>query len=142
MGYGYRSFYTSSLFRKQYAENKRKLLTKLRRNSYNTRSQHNMNNDYLAGPLAVIASSFGINPSSDTNVQDTSQLQSAPSGSRALSNHLLWRSAFRHDNFLGPSNNISTPPPTITNNGKETIIEIEEDTASEQFDRDEFHFQY
>uniref|UniRef100_A0A914YEB2 Ion transport domain-containing protein n=1 Tax=Panagrolaimus superbus TaxID=310955 RepID=A0A914YEB2_9BILA len=100
-----------------------------------------MNNDYLAGPLAVIASSFGINPSSDT-VQDTSQLQSAPSGSRALSNHLLWRSAFRHDNFLGPSNNVSTPPPTIINNGKETVIEIEDDAASEQFDKDEFHFQY
>lgn len=100
-----------------------------------------MNNDYLAGPLSVIASSFGINPSSDT-AQDTSQLAAAPSGSRALSNHLLWRSAFRHDNFLGPTNNISTPPPTITNNGKETIIEIEDDASSEQYDGDQFHFQY
>jgi transient receptor potential cation channel subfamily M protein 3 len=141
MGYGYRSFYTGSQFRKQYTESKQKLLTKLRRNSYNTRSQHNMNNDYLAGPLSVIASSFGINPSSDT-AQDTSQLAAAPSGSRALSNHLLWRSAFRHDNFLGPTNNISTPPPTITNNGKETIIEIEDDASSEQYDGEQFGFQY
>jgi transient receptor potential cation channel subfamily M protein 3 len=140
MGYGYRAYYTTSQFRKQYSENRRKQLTKLRRNSLNARHQHNMNNDYLAGPLAAIAGSFGINPSD--SVPDTSQLTSAPSGSRALSNHLLWRSAFRHDNFLAAPN-IATPPITITNNGlKDTVIEIEDDASSEQFDKDEYHFKY
>ena len=111
----------------------------MRRNSYNARSQHNINSDYLAGPLAAIAGSFGINPVE--SAPETTQLTSAPSGSRALSNHLLWRSAFRHDNFLNPSN-VATPPTTIVNNGKDTVIEIEEDTPSEQFDKDEFRFKY
>ncbi|VDM33145.1 unnamed protein product, partial [Toxocara canis] len=87
MGSGFRSSYTSDAFRAKYSSfrNKIKVMRKKEREQLARASASSEN--YTGIPSAPITS--------DPALTDT--VMAALSGSRALSNHILWRSAFRRD---------------------------------------------
>uniref|UniRef100_A0AC35U2P5 LSDAT_euk domain-containing protein n=1 Tax=Rhabditophanes sp. KR3021 TaxID=114890 RepID=A0AC35U2P5_9BILA len=99
MGYGFRSFYTSKKFHQEY-----KCFRKSKEAYHYTRTSH--------GTAGVGLEELNINshnslmgsPSLDTGLGTmmTDSIvpdQILPAGSRALSNHILWRSAFKRENM-------------------------------------------
>ena len=93
----------------------------------------NINSDYFAGPLSVIASSFGINPVDAP--PDTIPNTIGSSGNRVLTNHLLWR--FRQDN------GVATPSMTPDVNTEPFAYpKEEEEKAPVEEDKDLFYFEY
>uniref|UniRef100_A0A7E4V2Z3 LSDAT_euk domain-containing protein n=2 Tax=Panagrellus redivivus TaxID=6233 RepID=A0A7E4V2Z3_PANRE len=133
MGNGYRCYYASSEFRTVYNDYRKRCLTRMNQTTA-SRTAHIIPTDYLSGPLVAIAGGF----SNIMEPPESSAISTAPSGSRALSNHLLWRSAYRRDNFLTPAA-LATPGAGLAMDSK---IDIEDDAMSEHRDANEHVFQY
>uniref|UniRef100_F1KQ20 Transient receptor potential channel n=1 Tax=Ascaris suum TaxID=6253 RepID=F1KQ20_ASCSU len=129
MGNGFRSSYTSEAFRAKYSSfrNKIKLMRKKERQQL-SRSSATSENFTGAPPIAL---------TSDPALADT--VMAALSGSRALSNHILWRSAFRRDNPVSGFN--SMLPPAL-NEVEDTIVDIEDDSPQLTFEERVDDFRY
>ncbi|VDK52174.1 unnamed protein product [Anisakis simplex] len=116
MGNGFKSSYTSDSFRAKYSSF---------RNKIKVASSEN----FTGLPSVPLTS--------DPALADT--VMAALSGSRALSNHILWRSAFRRDNPLSGLN--SMLPPQLKDT-KDTIVDIDDDSPDLTFEEHDDDFRY
>uniref|UniRef100_A0A915DAN2 Ion transport domain-containing protein n=1 Tax=Ditylenchus dipsaci TaxID=166011 RepID=A0A915DAN2_9BILA len=131
MANGFRSHYTSSDFRHKYSSYRTKCREASRRNKESAQqrsgSEFFSSSGGIHGPAAqsLLAT---LQPPSMANSQshplEKEHVLPAISGSRALSNHILWRSAYRRDNFITPSMLSGCNMPQ----GKELAIELEDDS--------------
>ncbi|PAV69075.1 hypothetical protein WR25_21949 [Diploscapter pachys] len=105
MGNAYKSQYTTHGFKKKYSQFMDKNKTHIRnlRTASKKKSEAMLNRQYT-DPAIQIAQSFansfngvGPPPGTETNSSIHSEPMLANSGSKALSHHLLWRSAYRRE---------------------------------------------
>uniref|UniRef100_A0A915BSL5 Transient receptor potential channel n=1 Tax=Parascaris univalens TaxID=6257 RepID=A0A915BSL5_PARUN len=129
MGNGFRSSYTSEAFRAKYSSFRNKIkLTRKKERQQLSRSSATSENFTGVPPIAL---------TSDPALADT--VMAALSGSRALSNHILWRSAFRRDN---PVSGFNSMMPPAFNEVEDTIVDIEDDSAQLTFEERVDDFRY
>ncbi|CAD6184963.1 unnamed protein product [Caenorhabditis auriculariae] len=140
MGNAYRSLYTSNEFREKYQ-------TIMKKFKAQHKQMRMMNQNRMAtGSVPMSRQStepafFGNFGNQDTISEPVGISVSALSGSRALSNHILWRSAFRRDY---PINQSSMRPPNL-NDSRDANSEVEDERSTmdgSEISHNEYQFRY